>query len=350
MFVVGKRYGSRMTTALLAIDVGGSTSRATLVDRAGNCLGQGRNRGGNPGSNPPELAAAAIIAAVEAAVADAALPGLDIEAALIAMAGPRVHVAQAKLEEAFTRLGLSGPLIFTGDLHAMLASVTASTSGYCVVCGTGAGAARLRDGEIDRVIDAAGYLLGDAGSGYWLGHEAVRAVTADLEGRGGKTALTPAVLDHLGIEMSTARGADSRPVPLRFLIDSIYAMRPIELARFAPLVIAHRADPVAAALLAAAEGYLLKDFSMVFDPAMPAPVGLGGGIIPHLTGLPDAIARLVREAGHTPDVRLVTDGSVGAVVLVLRAAGIAVDEAMVARIGAALAARSAQAAVAPTGI
>ena len=133
-----------------------------------------------------------------------------------------------------------------------------------------------------------------------------------------------ALLDHLGIEMSTARGADSRPVPLRFLIDSIYAMRPIELARFAPLVIAHRADPVAAALLAAAEGYLLKDFSMVFDPAMPAPVGLGGGIIPHLTGLPDAIARLVREAGHTPDVRLVTDGSVGAVVLVLRAAGIAV--------------------------
>ena len=47
-----------MITALLAIDVGGSTSRATLVDLAGNCLGQGKNRGGNPGSNPPEQAAA----------------------------------------------------------------------------------------------------------------------------------------------------------------------------------------------------------------------------------------------------------------------------------------------------
>ncbi len=331
-----------MTTAFLAIDVGGSTSRATLVDRDGHCLGKGRNRGGNPGSNPPELAAAAIIAAVEAAVADAALPALHIDVALIAMAGPRVHVAQSKLEEAFTRLGLRGPLVFTGDLHAMLASVTASTSGYCIVCGTGSGAVRLRNGEIDKVIDAAGYLMGDAGSGYWLGHQAVRAVTADLEGRGQPTALTKGVLDSLDIAMSDERGPDSRPMPLRFLIDKIYAMRPIELARFAPIVIANRSDPVAAALLAEAEDYMVKDFSMVFDPAMPAPVGLGGGIIQHLTGLPEAIAKLVREAGHEPDIRLVTDGSVGAIVLVLRQAGIAVDEAMVARIAASLAERSAR--------
>ncbi len=52
-----------MITALLAIDVGGSNSRAIVIDMAGKLLGQGRNRGGNPGSNPPEEAAAAIAAA-----------------------------------------------------------------------------------------------------------------------------------------------------------------------------------------------------------------------------------------------------------------------------------------------
>ena len=53
-----------MNKALLAIDVGGSTSRATLVDHAGRCLGQGRNRGGNPASNTPDQAASAIISAM----------------------------------------------------------------------------------------------------------------------------------------------------------------------------------------------------------------------------------------------------------------------------------------------
>ena len=332
-----------MTRLLLAVDVGGSTSRANLIDREGRCLGQGRNRGGNPGSNPPEAAAAAIIAAVESAIGDSGIDRPQLELALIAMAGPRAHVAQSKLEEAFARLGLTGPLLFTGDLQAMLASVTASTNGYCVVCGTGAGAVRLRDGEIDRVIDASGWLLGDAGSGYWLGHQAARAATEDLEGRGEATALTRALLAALNIEWTDERGRDSRPKPLQQLINAIYAMRPIELARFAPLVIANRTDAVAARLLSEAEAYLVKDFRLVFDPSMPAPVGLGGGIISHLTGLPPAIGEIVRAAGHTPDIRLVTDGSVGAITLALRASGVTVDETMVQRITASLAEHAAKA-------
>ena len=68
--------------ALLAIDVGGSTSRAYLVDTTGRCLGHGRNRGGNPASNTPDLAASAIIFAVEAAVADAGREPLDIVAGI----------------------------------------------------------------------------------------------------------------------------------------------------------------------------------------------------------------------------------------------------------------------------
>ena len=59
---------------------------------------------------------------------------------------------------------------------------------------------------------------------------------------------------------------------------------------------------------------------MVFDPGMPGPVVLGGGIIAHLTGLPAAIGEIIRAAGQRPDIRLVDDGSVGAVVLALRSA------------------------------
>ena len=327
-----------MSTALLAIDVGGSTSRALLVDRAGTCLGRGRNMGGNPASNTPAEAAAAIISAVEQALAAAGGP-LDIGVALIALAGPRAHVDDKRLDTAFRAMGLRGPLLFAGDLQAMLASVSAAENGYCIVAGTGAGAVRIRAGAIDRVADAVGWLLGDLGSGYWLGHQAAIAVAADLDGRGPATALTPVVLGALGLELSEARAHDSRPLALRALIDAVYAGRPIALARFAPLVVAARGDGVADRLLAEAEAYLLADFERVFDPQMPGPVALGGGIIAHLGGLGAAVSGVLAAAGHVPDIRLAGDGSVGAVVLAMRALGQPVDEALVKHIAASVAAR-----------
>ena len=334
-----------MTRALLAIDVGGSTSRAYLVDAAGQCLGYGRNSGGNPASNTPELAASAIISAVDTAVAEAGVP-LDICTALIALAGPQAHVALSRLETAFRASGLTGPIVFAGDVQAMFSSVTAMVDGYCLIAGTGAGAVRIRDGEVERVVDLAGWLAGDFGSGFWLGQRAAQAAVADLEGRGEKTALTPALLDAFGIDPRDDHIL-GRPARLRFLIDSIYAIRPIELARFAPIVIAHRDDAVGARLIDEAERYLVSDFALAFDPRMPGPIVLGGGVIPHLTGVPTAIAKIVGAAGLEPDIRIASDGSVGAAVLAMRSVGLTVDEAMLATITASMRERNATAAAKP---
>jgi glucosamine kinase len=335
-----------MPQALLAIDVGGSTSRAYLVDTAGRCLGQGRDRGGNPASNNPEFAASSIISAVEAAVADAGGGPFDILVAQIALAGPQAHVALARLETVFRAAGLTGPVVFAGDLLAMFASITPAASGYCVVAGTGAGAVRIRGGEIERVVDAAGWLLGDSGSGYWLGQQAARVVVAELEGHGETTVLTPVLLEAFNIPRSDERH-NGRPMHLVRFIDAVYALRPIELARFAPLVIAHRSDPVAAKLIAQAEQHLVYDFTTVFDAAMPGPIALGGGVMPHLTGVLTGIADVVRAAGHVPDIHLVADGAVGAIVLAMRAVGITVDEAMFKAIAASVSERKARPKVEP---
>jgi N-acetylglucosamine kinase-like BadF-type ATPase len=335
-----------MPQALLAIDVGGSTTRAYLVDTAGRCLGQGRNRGGNPASNNPEFAAASIISAVDAAVADAGGGPLDIIIALIALAGPQAHVALTRLETVFRAAGLTGPIVFSGDLLAMFASITPTTNGYCVVAGTGAGAVRIRAGEIETVVDAAGWLLGDNGSGYWLGQQAARAVVAELEGHGEATVLTPELLKAFDIEWSDKRHK-GRPLHLVRLIDAVYALRPIELARFAPLVVAHRRDPVAAKLIAGAEQYLVADFATVFDAAMPGPIALGGGVMPHLTGVPTGIDDVVRAAGHAPDIHLVADGAVGAIVLAMRTMGIGVDQPMFDSITASVSERKARSQISP---
>ena len=325
-----------MRRTLVAIDAGGSTTRANLVDMSGRCLGQGRSRGGNPASNDPDFAASAMIAAVEEAIAAADAGPLDIGVVLMAHAGPPVRIARDRIEQRFRSLGLSGPITMVGDLLAMFASATPSMDGYCIVAGTGAGAVRIRAGAIDGVADASGWLLGDLGSGYWLGHEAAKAASADLEGRGEPTALTAAIIGSLGIEPSDER-INGRPATLRRLIEAVYTMRPIELAQFAPLVIAHRSDPVASRLIARAEDYLLADLRTVFDAHLPGPVGLGGGVIGHLTGLPPRLAEFLRKKGHEPDIRPVSDGSVGAIVLALRAVGVTVDEQVFRTVVASLA-------------
>lgn len=314
-----------MATALLALDAGGSTTRAVLIDRRGRCLGRGTGPGGNPGSNPPERAAAALLEAARAALDAADTPGISILLVLVAMAGPRGQVADAMLTDGFRQLGLAGPILYTGDLHALLASVTPSGTGYCVVCGTGAGAARMVAGRIVQVADAAGWLLGDSGSGFWLGREAVRAATADLEGRGPPTALTAAILADFSIPAHAAEMRDGRAGPLRHLIERVYSEPPIALARLAPLVIANHGDAVAARLIEDARRYLLMDFQQVFDPALPGPVALGGSVIAHLPGVSDGLADVIRMAGHRPDIHLIADGTLGAAVLALQAAGQVVD-------------------------
>ncbi len=148
--------------------------------------------------------------------------------------------------------------------------------------------------------------------------------------------------------MDSDQVVDGRSLPLRRFIDAIYTMRPIELARFAPLVLANRDDNIAGELLVQSERYLLANFQKVFDPDMPGPVVLGGGIIAHLTGLPAALGEVIRAAGREPDIRLSGDGSVGAIVLALRAIGVTVDEAMVKAIAASVVLRAPRQTASPT--
>src|SRR6185503_4134760 len=156
-------------------------------------------------------------------VAQAGGGSLDIGVTLIALAGPRVHLAEARLEAAFQSYGLNGPLVFRGDLLAMFTSVTPEPSGYCVVAGTGSGAVRIRNGAIDRAVDAVGWLLGDTGSGFWLGHHGAKAVVAELDGRGEKTLLTPAFLEALGVPLTEQWTDTGRRTSLKLFVDAIYA-------------------------------------------------------------------------------------------------------------------------------
>jgi len=310
--------------------------------------------GGNPVSWGPERATSQIVAAVTGALDAAGHPG-PVDAAVMAMAGGSVFSAGDTLRRALAPLGVTGPVEFAPDLLATFCSGTAELDGYALVAGTGAAAVRVRDGRVDVSADGLGWLLGDEGSGFWIGHRAVTSALAALDGRGPATSLTELVLAELGIADRLEPDAGGRPAALQASVDLLYGWRPVELSRFAAA--AFRAagvgdgddvpagdqtrvpDAVAIGILQRARELLVSTVRAVRVGDVIGPVVVGGGVARRLPGLVEAL--LGDEPGSTSSatqpVVMVADGAVGAAVLALRGAGIEVDQAVFDRLTASLA-------------
>ena len=315
---------------LLALDAGGTSTRAVAVTGTGEVLGYGRGPAGNPTAAGIVPAAGAIGGAARAALAVAG----SADVAVVAMAGEQTETFR---EEVTARLAAYGVqrVVLDHDLLALFCSGTPSPDGYALIAGTGTVAARVVDGELDRVVGGRGWLLGDAGGGFWIGREVARAVIAALDGQTGPTALTPLVLDALGVGTGSADpdSAAGRTSAIRQVVSAVYARRPVTLAELAPLAFAVPDDPTARAIVVAASRALADLVDAVRVPELEGPVVVGGSVVVRgILSAPASLARdLVPPAGGTPVVA-VPDGLVGAAVLALRHTGATVDAATFVRL------------------
>ncbi|MGN6326247.1 BadF/BadG/BcrA/BcrD ATPase family protein [Pseudolysinimonas sp.] len=304
--------------ALLAVDAGGTSTRAVVVGLDGVCRGFGTAGAGNPISSGPTHAAREVATATRRALASAGVERVD-GPVVLAMAGSSADEGSGWIAAELAAAGAAGPIRIESDLLATYCAAAWEPDGYAVVAGTGAAAIRVRAGRQELVGDGLGWLLGDGGSGFWIGRRVVRAVAAQLDGRGPVTALTALLLADLGIRAGTSRAGGSRPDALQELVRSVYALRPIELARFSPLAFAAGDDAAAAGIRRAAGNALEEAVAAVRDPDVTGPLVGGGGVLAALA------ARCELPGGD--GIRLVADGTAGAVVLALRAAGVGVDRA-----------------------
>ena len=243
------------------------------------------------------------------------------------MAGEKTAAFRQQVSGQLAALGI-GEVVLEHDLLGMFHSGTAALDGYALIAGTGTVAARIRGGRLDRVVGGKGWLLGDAGGGFWIGHAVARAVVTSLDGQGPDTALTDLTLEALGIKGDMGNHSE-REEALRQLVSALYARPPISLADFAPLAFAAYEDPVARPILIGAAAALADLLSAVRAPDLSGPVVVGGSVIVRgmLAAPPSLQAELVPLAGGDPVIS-VPDGLVGAAVLVLRHAGQDVDEAL----------------------
>ncbi|MFC0116247.1 N-acetylglucosamine kinase [Kibdelosporangium aridum] len=292
---------------VVGVDAGGTGSRALAVDLDGFRLGRGASGGANPNSHPYDVAAARIAEAITLAIRD--LDPADCKACVVGMAGsskltdPQVA---AVFHDTWGALGLGCEIRVITDQEAAFASMTSEPSGTILVAGTGSIASRIENHRMSRVVGGIGWLLGDEGSAYWMGREAVRAVLKLLETHVPDGPLAQAVL----IEAIGTVGDDHQLLWQR-LITAANAEQPIRLARFAPFVSAAYAsgDPVAVDIVTRTVDVLAGMVADTRSPGEQSPIVLIGSVV----GPESPVGVLLRERLGDLPIYFSTEGATGAV-------------------------------------
>ncbi|MDQ1530762.1 MAG: glucosamine kinase [Microbacteriaceae bacterium] len=325
---------------LLAVDAGGTLTRAVILDPTGRCVGFGRAGGGNPTSAGVPAALESVFTATAMAAGQAA-GRIDLSLAAVAMAGAVHRGLGDTIRDRLAPLGLDGPVVVEPDLLAMYHSGTTTPDGHVLVAGTGSVSAAVRGGSLETVADGLGWLVGDAGSGFWIGHRIVRRVADAIDGVAPPTALTGLLLEALGLTASAER-IRGRPLVLMELIDRVYAERPVQLARFAPLAFRAGGDPAARDILTEAAASLARTLAAVRPAGSAGPVVLGGSVLGALLAGDSTLAEPLTTALGPAERIPVRDGLAGAAVLALLRRGIAVDDEIFDRVRRELAAVQAE--------
>lgn len=306
-------------TAVLGIDAGGTETRAVAARLDGLRLGHGSGGRGNAATPEPDVSVGTVLSA-----ARIALTGLDpasiayVIVSAAGWAGLQERRTAGELARGWTRLGLRCPVEIVGDVVAMFAAGTAEPAGHVLVSGTGAVAAELADRAVLRTSDGLGWLLGDAGSAFWIGRTAARDTLAAVEGQQPETTLTRLVVESLCPDRTVVGTARAGAV-----VAAIYGRPPLELAELAPLVCAAAGwgDPQAERILTDAADHLVATLAGIRGPDAESAIVLGGGCLLGSARLGRAVRQRVQDRWPAAAVSAATDAAGGAAWLAARRAG-----------------------------
>ncbi len=253
-----------MTDLVLGADVGGTSTRVAVADLHGRVLSVAS---GGPGN--PNLVGLAGSAAEIRRTAERALDGVvgTVASSAIGLAGGSRAAADPAFLPAALPAGPGVPAVLVSDLAVTFSSATPALRGCTVIAGTGAVAGRLVGDDLHARRDGWGYLLGDRGSGFWLGRAAVQVTLEALDEGWPLAGLPAAVL--------SAAGASGH----LDLVQACYDHPPTWLAGFAPLVSRHAGEDPRAGALADEAADLLVATLRGLDPRPGEPVVLGGSVL-----------------------------------------------------------------------
>jgi N-acetylglucosamine kinase-like BadF-type ATPase len=296
---------------VLGIDAGGTKTVCLLADEQGTIVAESRRGGANL-----QAVGELEVEKVLHDVMEEAIGNYDVRPAAICLgiAGVDRPDDAAVVKSIMKRIGYKARVLVVNDALVALEAGAPGQAGIVVISGTGSiSYGRNAKGEAAR-SGGWGYVLGDEGSGYWIGRAALRAVLRQSDRRGPETVLSPLLLEHFGIQRAQE------------LIHEVYHtnLKPSAIGSLAKCVQAAftKGDPVAIGILRGAADEL--EASALSVARRLDMVGqaftfiLAGGIFRAVPWLEQELERRLPVSSPHSRVRLLDrEPAVGAVALAL---------------------------------
>ena len=182
---------------VLGIDVGGTKTVCLLGDEEGRIVSAARG----PGANLQAVGELQLEKVLHTVMEETVARQSVIPSAIcLGIAGVDRPEDANVVRGIMSRIGYKARVLVVNDALIALQAGIGALPGVVIVAGTGSIAYGCdRHGYAARA-GGWGYVLGDEGSGYWMGRLALRAIVREADGRGQPTSLTRRVLQHFGVE------------------------------------------------------------------------------------------------------------------------------------------------------
>jgi len=181
---------------VLGIDAGGTKTVCLLANSQGEIVSEGRGPGANL-HTAGELAVEKVLhAAMEAAIGDRDI----IPAAVcLGIAGVDRDDEEMAVRAIMRRIGYKSRVLVVNDALIGLVAGARDEPGIAINAGTGS-IVYGRNAKFEAARAGGwGHMIGDEGSGYWIGRESLAAVMRAFDGRGPETSLTADILSYFNV-------------------------------------------------------------------------------------------------------------------------------------------------------
>ncbi|HEX4186624.1 MAG TPA: BadF/BadG/BcrA/BcrD ATPase family protein [Solirubrobacteraceae bacterium] len=253
---------------VLGVDGGATKTLAAVLDIQERTLHVGHGGPSNQDAVGADAAVHALLEAADVAIGQAGIPAERLAAAVLAIAGTDTEAIARNVRAARTE-----DWLVVNDVVAAWASATGTGPGLAVIAGTGSNVFGVGPDGAPWRAGGWGHLLGDEGSGYWLGVHSIKAALSDREASGPETALTKCAPAFFGVET------------VEQLVQLVYS-KPLTKGEIAALAeetgkLANAGDAVARELYARGARILGRPVRAVVEQTGlegAFPVGLIGGV------------------------------------------------------------------------
>ncbi|MBP9212264.1 MAG: hypothetical protein KBF97_05645 [Bacteroidetes bacterium] len=231
------------TRYYIGMDGGGTKTHAVIMDSTGRTVAEHFAGPSNFQIIGVEKAAETIMALVDMCCESAGCSTKQLRAVVCGLTGAGRAGDQKRMADGLKKYARSqkkplNNVIVESDARVALEGAFNGAPGIILIAGTGSIAfGKDRKGNVHRV-GGWGRVLGDEGSGYYIGRLGLTAVTRQIDGRGDKTTLTRMIAQHFALNDQTA------------IINAVYKEN-FDVASIAPLVLkaASRKDHVCQAIV-----------------------------------------------------------------------------------------------------